>query len=56
MRSAERIDHDLGGTTMATRLRDAGLVPPSAREMTLHAADLATASELIMNEPAYRSR
>ncbi len=54
MRASERIEHDLVGTTMATRLRDAGLVPPNARELTLHAADLATASELLMNEPAYR--
>jgi len=55
MRDAEGIGHELGGTTMATRLRDAGLVPPSAREVTLHAADLAAVSELMMNQPSYRA-
>jgi uncharacterized protein YkwD len=55
MRTSERIDHELGGTTMATRLRDAGLVPPNAREVTLHAADLAAVSELMMNQPSYRA-
>jgi uncharacterized protein YkwD len=54
MLGSASIAHDLG-STVASRLRDAGLVPPIAHEITLHAADLASVSELLMNEPAYRS-
>jgi len=55
MRAAGSVEHALGGTTAASRLRDAGLIPPVVHEATLHAPDLATASELLMNDSAYRA-
>ena len=54
MRAAGRVAHDDNGSTVGSRLLDAGVIPPVAREATLHASDLATAAELLMNEPGYR--
>jgi uncharacterized protein YkwD len=54
MRAAGRVAHVEAGSTVGSRLLDAGLIPPMAREATLHASDLATAAELLLNEPGYR--
>ncbi|HEX4452193.1 MAG TPA: CAP domain-containing protein [Kofleriaceae bacterium] len=54
MRATGRVAHAQAGSTMSSRLLDAGVIPPVAREATLHAPDLATAAELLMNEPGYR--
>ncbi len=54
MRATGRVAHVQAGSTMSSRLLDAGVIPPVAREATLHAPDLATAAELLMNEPGYR--
>lgn len=50
------VEHRLAGTTNAQRLRDANLVPALAREATLHAPDLETAVEILMNERGYREQ
>jgi hypothetical protein len=54
MRAAGKVAHDDNGSTVGSRLLDANLIPPIAREATLHASDLATAVELLLNEPGYR--
>jgi len=54
MRQLHTVEHRLAGTTNAQRLRDANVVPALAREATLHAPDLATAVEILMNERGYR--
>jgi hypothetical protein len=50
------VEHRLAGTTNAQRLREANLVPALAREATLHAPDLETAVEILMNERGYREQ
>ena len=54
MQQANRIAHGLGGTAPA-RMRAAGLLPRVSLETVLHADSLARASEILMNERAYRA-
>ncbi|HET9987203.1 MAG TPA: hypothetical protein VFQ65_01755 [Kofleriaceae bacterium] len=54
MRREHSVDHELGGSTTTSRLRDNSLVPPFTSEATLHAKDLATASEVLLDTPGYR--
>ena len=54
MRRDHSVDHELHGSTTTSRLRDNSLVPPFTSEATLHADDLATASEVLLDTPGYR--
>lgn len=54
MLRAHSVDHELAGSTTTRRLRDNSLIPPFSSEATLHATDLATASEVLLDTPGYR--
>jgi uncharacterized protein YkwD len=54
MRRNRSVEHDQASTTTVTRLRDQGLVAPFTLEATLHAKDLATAAEILLNRGGYR--
>jgi uncharacterized protein YkwD len=54
MRRNHSVEHDLAKTTTIGRLRDEGLMAPFTLEATLHAKDLATASEILLNHRGYR--
>jgi len=54
MRKNHSVEHDLAKTTTIGRLRDEGLMAPFTLEATLHAKDLATASEILLNHRGYR--
>jgi uncharacterized protein YkwD len=54
MRRNRSVEHDQGSSTTVLRLRDEGLVAPFTLEATLHAKDLATASEILLNHRGYR--
>jgi len=49
------IEHTLGHTTPASRLLEAGLLPPVALETTMHVESLTHAAELLLDEPHYRA-
>ncbi len=53
MRNQPAVDHGLEGAPL-DRLRLSGIDPPLVLESVMKVEDLAAASELVMNEPAYR--
>ena len=55
MRSEHSVEHELAADHDDGRLRDDGLVAPFTLEATLHAKDLATASEILLDRRAIAS-